>query len=75
MKIEITNSNATELLSLLRKFPNGNVVAEDGKAYWEFNLESITESPPNQYGSITMQKPATQQNTFLKMFDTMAGYF
>lgn len=37
MRIEITNAETEELLSVIRQFTIGKIVVEDNKAYWEFD--------------------------------------
>lgn len=73
MKIDITGSNVSMLMDLMNKFPSGTVSAEGGKAFWEWDgqIQQITQ--PVNFQAIRQQPQ--QQNTFLKMFDSMASYF
>jgi len=83
MKIDITNSDYNEVLSLLSQFPNGKVTAKNGAAFWE--CTGGDSKPQVQQPQIQQQNtkpqinqiPQKQQssNPFLRAFDSMAERF
>jgi len=79
MQINITGSNLQAFLGIAQKFPNGVIVCEGNKAYWDF--ESQVQQINQQQPMMMQQSPTMQQqrpqkkNAFLNMFDAMAGYF
>ncbi len=76
MKVDITGSNLQEFLGLAQNFPNGKVVVEQERAYWEWAVQQITQVSPTAPIQPQMQpQRGPQKNAFLKMFDSMADYF
>jgi len=77
MQIDITGANLQSFMGLAQKFPNGVIVCEGNKAYWDFEsqVQQINQQQPMMMQqSPQMQKPQ-KKNTFLNMFDAMANYF
>ncbi len=90
MKIDITGSNAAELMNLFQQFPAGRVIVGKGSAFWEIgDAQPQIQSPPRlppqipQYANVPPlnqpQQPNRPQpqkkNPFLDAFQTMAGFF
>ncbi len=69
MQIDITGSNLQSFLGIAQKFPNGVIVCEGNKAYWDFEsqVQQINQQPRMMQQSPTMQQQKPQKkNTFLK---------
>lgn len=78
MQIDITGVNLQAFMGIAQKFPNGVIISEGNKAYWDFesNVQQINQPQPmRMQQQTTMQPQPKKGNTFLNMFDAMANYF
>jgi len=73
MRVEITNSNASELIDLINKFPNGIVKVEDDKAYWVWEIKNQVINTPANYLPNAQPNKQKKGNTFFNMFDSLAS--
>jgi len=76
MQIDITGANLQAFMGIAQKFPNGVIICENNKVYWDFEsqVQQINQQPIGMQQSPQMQRPQ-KKNTFLNMFDAMANYF
>jgi len=78
MKIDITNSDYNEVLSLLAQFPEGKITAKNGAAFWECkngNTAPVIQSQPQNNVAQAQQTKQQSANPFLRAFDSMADRF
>lgn len=67
MKVQIEEGATKEsLIDLFVVFPNGKLVVEDGKAYWDFDKMNITQ--------INSEQKTGQKNPSGGTFDKMGSY-
>ena len=68
MKIQIDEgTNAEELIDLIRIFPEGKIIIENGNIYWD--------SPKIKGNKIKNAKPTNSSSSFERMGDYLNGVF
>lgn len=69
MKIQVTNSNAYELLKIIKLFPNGRIICVNEQVYWE-SEDKIPEMP-----QIQQNKQQNKGDFFTGMRDSLFSAF
>lgn len=78
MKIEITGFNLEDLLKCLKAFPNGEILVEDKKAFWETEKkfpEHTTEQFMVQNQPMQRRQPQKKQDFFGNMKQSLFKAF